>query len=72
MSRRSITSWGAALTAVALTALTLTALIGCVPTPSPAPIGSGSSTPTPTATASTPLACADLVPAAAVETALAS
>ena len=57
---------------MALTALTLTALIGCVPTPSPAPSGSGSSTPTPTATASTPLACADLVPAAAVETALAS
>ena len=73
MSRRSITpSRGAALTALALTALTLTALTGCVPAPSPAPSGSGSSTPTPTATASTPLACADLVPAAAAETALAS
>lgn len=73
MGRRSITpSRGTTLTAVALTALTLGALTGCVPTPSPAPSGSGSSTPTPTTTASTPLACTDLVPATAVETALAS
>jgi hypothetical protein len=74
MSRRSITpSRAAALTVtVVLTALTLATLTGCVPGPSPAPSDSGSSTPTPTATASTPLACADLVPATAVETALAS